>query len=59
MVGGKDLFQTDLETKLKAEGLTPLDIDDWDTYHIRAGEVHCGTNTLRTPTFSDWWEFEP
>ena len=59
VVGLKDLFQVDLEKKLKAEGLTPLDIDDWDTYHVNAGEVHCGTNTLRTPTFANWWEFKP
>lgn len=29
-------------------------IDDWDTYHLGLGEVHCGTNVRRTPTAS-WW----
>ena len=29
-------------------------IDDWDSYHLWMGEVHCGSNTLRTPT-ADWW----
>jgi protein-arginine deiminase len=41
------------------EGLLPDDVeiwwvDDWDSYHLWMGEVHCGSNTLRTPT-ADWW----
>jgi hypothetical protein len=30
-------------------------VDDWFAYHMAWGEVHCGTNTLRTPTVN-WWE---
>ncbi len=32
-------------------------LDDWEGYHLWWGEVHCGTNILRTPR-SDlmWWE---
>ena len=30
-------------------GNTPYWIDDWDEYHMQLGEVHCGSNTLRTP----------
>ena len=30
-------------------------IDDWYTYHLMLGEVHCGSNTRRTPV-SGWWE---
>ncbi|WP_407077483.1 protein-arginine deiminase family protein [Streptomyces sp. SCSIO 30461] len=29
-------------------------IDDWYTYHLGAGEVHGGTNTLRDAS-SAWW----
>ncbi|WUO34737.1 protein-arginine deiminase domain-containing protein [Streptomyces sp. NBC_00286] len=29
-------------------------IDDWYTYHLGQGEVHCGTNTLRD-TSAAWW----
>lgn len=29
-------------------------VDDWDVYHLGVGEVHCGTNVIRTPTAS-WW----
>jgi protein-arginine deiminase len=31
------------------EGNTPHWIDDWNEYHMQLGEVHCGSNTLRTP----------
>ncbi len=30
-------------------------LDDWSTYHAAWGEVHCGSNTRRTPGGS-WWE---
>jgi protein-arginine deiminase len=30
-------------------------VDDWYTYHLYIGEVHCGTNVSRTP-ISSWWE---
>ncbi|MCB9687659.1 MAG: hypothetical protein H6738_10270 [Alphaproteobacteria bacterium] len=29
-------------------------VDDWETYHMALGEVHCGTNTIRTPDHA-WW----
>lgn len=29
-------------------------IDDWNTYHMGLGEVHCGSNVRRTPAAS-WW----
>lgn len=37
------------------EALLPPDavthwLDDWDTYHLMMGEVHCGTNTRRAQT---------
>jgi hypothetical protein len=37
------------------EGLESIFIDDWYTYHMALGEVHCGTNVLRTP-IANWWE---
>ncbi|MCA9681531.1 MAG: hypothetical protein KC457_05000 [Myxococcales bacterium] len=30
-------------------------VDDWYTYHVYTGEVHCGTNVARTPTHN-WWQ---
>jgi len=29
-------------------------VDDWYTYHVAIGEVHCGTNVARSPA-GDWW----
>lgn len=34
-------------------------IEDWDSYHERLGEVHCGTNCLREPPNVNWWEHKP
>lgn len=59
VVGGKDLFEEDLQTKLGGMGLTIHILDDWYEYHVANGEVHCSTNTLRSPTKADWWEFSP
>jgi hypothetical protein len=36
-------------------GLVPHFVDNWFVYHMGMGEVHCGTNTLRTPTGA-WWD---
>jgi protein-arginine deiminase len=32
--------------------------DDWELYHTKFGEVHCGTNVRRNPDlqFRRWWE---
>jgi protein-arginine deiminase len=59
VVGGRDLFEEDLRNNLTPLGLTVHFLDDWYEYHVNLGEVHCGTNTLRTPTRANWWEFVP
>jgi hypothetical protein len=34
-------------------------LDNWNTYHLMWGEVHCGTNIIRTPREDlMWWEVE-
>ncbi len=30
--------------------------DVFNSYHILAGEAHCGVNFVRTPPASDWWD---
>ena len=30
-------------------------IDDWEIYHLGLGEVHCGSNVVRSPSGADWW----
>ncbi|GAC1351405.1 MAG: hypothetical protein NVSMB1_04130 [Polyangiales bacterium] len=56
LVGGKDLFKAQLETALSPYGITVDWVEDWDLYHRLDGEVHCGTNTVRTIPESKWWE---
>lgn len=41
-------------TDVMPEGLELHYVDNWDVYHLALGEVHCGTNVLRTP-IEDWW----
>lgn len=54
VIGGRDIF-TDAVTSVYAKaGFNTTYIDDWYTYHIGMGEVHCGTNTLRDAT-APWW----
>ena len=33
-----------------------VEVDDWDAYHRRGGEVHCGTNAKRAIPATHWWE---
>jgi protein-arginine deiminase len=37
------------------DGVETIFIDNWYTYHMALGEVHCGTNVMRTP-IANWWE---
>jgi protein-arginine deiminase len=35
-------------------------IDDWYSYHVIYGEIHCGTNALREPSLdAKWWHILP
>jgi protein-arginine deiminase len=55
VIDGKDIFKTQLETALAAHDITVKWVEDWDLYHLEMGEVHCGSNTVRTAT-AKWWE---
>jgi Protein-arginine deiminase (PAD)/Protein-arginine deiminase (PAD) middle domain len=58
VVGGKDLFEEHYRATLADCGLTVTFVDDWETYHVLKGEVHCGSNTLRkVDPNKKWWEF--
>lgn len=66
-----DAFQTYLSDQITAANnyLRVRYVDDWNLYHARMGEVHCGTNTLRKPApgndmtdwlasdAAKWWDF--
>lgn len=55
IVGGKDLFEAAIESKLASEGITANFVDEYVTYHLKGGEVHCATNTIRKPR-TRWWK---
>jgi hypothetical protein len=43
-----DLFEAAILAVTDELGLTVAWIDSW-FYHLRHGEIHCGTNVLRAP----------
>lgn len=54
-----DLFEAAIALAARHLGLGWRFVDSW-SYHLTFGEIHCGTNALRTPSFagvSPWWEF--
>lgn len=55
VIGGKDIFTQAVTAAYQRVGLKVSYIDDWYTYHLGMGEVHCGTNTLRDATAA-WWQ---
>lgn len=58
-IGGKDIFEDDVEIKI-GKAVTGCDIvfiDDFEKYHNKMGEIHCGTNSRRKPPAAPaWWE---
>jgi protein-arginine deiminase len=55
IVDGADPFKDDLQRRLAALGVQVYFADDWDTFHLGDGEVHCGTNVSRDLKLP-WWE---
>ncbi len=56
VIGGKDIFEKAFEDSAAAHGTTIQWIEDWDLLHINEGEVHCGSNVLRTPPAQGYWK---
>ncbi|MGX1562566.1 protein-arginine deiminase domain-containing protein [Streptomyces sp. NPDC055506] len=54
VIGGKDIFTEAVNAVYTRVGMKVSYIDDWYTYHLGMGEVHCGTNTLRDASAA-WW----
>lgn len=54
VVNGKDIFTEAVTAIYQRVGMKVSYIDDWYTYHLGMGEVHCGTNTLRDASAA-WW----
>jgi hypothetical protein len=47
---GQDIFETAVLNRVP----TARFVDDWNSYHILDGEVHCGILGIRNPR-GNWW----
>ena len=57
VIGGKDIFKQQLTKEFAKHGFTVHYVENWNLYHRLLGEVHCGTNALRSPPANaKWWE---
>ncbi|KAL2808605.1 hypothetical protein BJX63DRAFT_424483 [Aspergillus granulosus] len=55
VVNGTDVLARAVEGAYTRAGMTVGWIDDYLSHHVGAGEIHCGSNTLRQ-TDLVWWE---
>ncbi|MDC0716685.1 protein-arginine deiminase family protein [Nannocystis bainbridge] len=58
MIDGVCQFESHIRAALGPPGLTGVDlefVDDFFTYHVNSGEIHCGTNSKREPPVDRWW----
>ncbi|NXT58855.1 PADI1 deiminase, partial [Pluvianellus socialis] len=59
LVGGRCCLEERVRALLEPLGLTCTFIDDFFSYHVLSGEVHCGTNVRRKPFAFKWWHMVP
>ncbi len=59
IIDGQDLFKAQLEAALAPYQVTVKWVENWNLYHRLGGEVHCGTNALRSTPSQKWWEVAP
>ncbi|KAM6236478.1 protein-arginine deiminase type-1-like [Spheniscus humboldti] len=59
LVGGQCCLEQRVRALLEPLGLTCTFIDDYFSYHVLSGEVHCGTNVRRKPFAFKWWHVVP
>ncbi|NXJ36812.1 PADI1 deiminase, partial [Ciconia maguari] len=59
LVGGQCCLEERVRALLEPLGLTCTFIDDYFSYHVLSGEVHCGTNVRRKPSAFKWWHMVP
>ncbi|CAH1782438.1 unnamed protein product [Owenia fusiformis] len=51
-------FESYMRDQLEPLGVHCHFINDWESYHVLLGEIHCGTNTRREPFAYKWWNME-
>ncbi|XP_039085005.1 protein-arginine deiminase type-4 [Hyaena hyaena] len=59
IINGRCCLEEKVRSLLEPLGLHCTFIDDFYAYHVRHGEVHCGTNVRRQPFSFKWWHMVP
>ncbi|XP_027698616.1 protein-arginine deiminase type-4 isoform X2 [Vombatus ursinus] len=59
IINGQCCLEEKVQALLEPLGLKCIFIDDYFSYHLRSGEVHCGTNVRRKPFPFKWWNMTP
>ncbi|XP_007523783.2 protein-arginine deiminase type-4 isoform X2 [Erinaceus europaeus] len=59
VINGRCCLEERVCSLLEPLGLHCTFIDDFFAYHVRHGEVHCGTNVRRQPFPFKWWNMVP
>ncbi|KAJ1064893.1 hypothetical protein K5549_005702 [Capra hircus] len=59
VINGHCCLEEEVRSLLEPLGLHCTFLDDFYAYHVRQGDVHCGTNVRRQPFAFKWWCMEP
>jgi protein-arginine deiminase len=59
IIDGHCCLEEEVRSHLEPLGLHCTFINDFYTYHVYNGEVHCGTNVRRKPFTFKWWHMVP
>ncbi|XP_070615491.1 protein-arginine deiminase type-3-like [Erythrolamprus reginae] len=59
IINGQCCLEKEVRRLLEPLGLSCNFIDDYGTYFISHGDVHCGTNVHRKPFSFKWWNIKP
>ncbi|XP_003127696.1 protein-arginine deiminase type-4 isoform X1 [Sus scrofa] len=59
IINGRCCLEEKVRSLLEPLGLHCTFIDDFFSYHVRHGDVHCGTNVRRQPFSFKWWHMVP
>ncbi|KAM9035846.1 protein-arginine deiminase type-1-like isoform 2-T2 [Sarcophilus harrisii] len=59
IINGRCCLEQKVQDLLQPLGLKCTFIDDYQSYHVLMGEIHCGTNVRRKPFSFKWWNMIP
>ncbi|KAM9035844.1 protein-arginine deiminase type-4 [Sarcophilus harrisii] len=59
IINGQCCLEEKIRALLEPLGLECTFIDDFFQYHLKSGDVHCGTNVRRKPFPFKWWKMMP